>query len=106
MKFKKDRKLHIRRLDKVETIHAFKMMGNEYRMNMLLLLKEHPHLTLDQINEHVGGDFKNISTHMKKLSTAGLVDKKYLGNYVQHTLTEYGKRSVQCYNLFLKELDI
>lgn len=105
MKFKKDKKLHIRRLEKIEIVHAFKSMGNQYRMNMLLTLGIKKDLTLDQINQTVGGEFKNISAHMKKLTAAGLVDKKYEGNYVKHSLTQYGERAVHSYNLFLKELD-
>lgn len=106
MKFKKDKKLHIRRLEKREIIEAFKMLGNEYRMNMILTLNKESGLTLDQINERVGGDFKNISMHMKKLSSAGLVHKYYEGTYVHHILTEYGKRSVTAFENFSKELSL
>ena len=106
MKLVKDKKSHLRRLEKIEIINAFKIMGNEYRMNMLLVLEKNPNLTLDQINGLVGGEFKNISTHMKKLATAGLVHKKYKGTYVQHLLTEYGKRAVQTFELFSKELKL
>ena len=106
MKLIKNKKKHIRRLEKLEIINAFKVMGNTYRMNMLLVLKNKPGLTLDQINGLVGGEFKNISIHMKKLSTAGLVNKKYKGVYVQHTLTEYGKRAVISFELFSKDLNL
>ncbi len=106
MKFKKDKKLYIRRLNKIEVIHAFKIMGNEYRMNMLLVLGKYSGLNLDQLNQYVGGEFKNISIHMKKLAEAGLVYKKYKGTSVQHFLTEYGKRSVVAFELFSKELDL
>ena len=104
MKLNKDTKKHIRRLEPIEIINAFKVMGNNYRMNMILILKNKPGITLDQINELVGGEFKNISTHMKKISHAGLVNKNYKGKHVQHTLTEYGKRAVSAYELFTQEL--
>ncbi len=103
MKFKKDKKLHIRRLGKIEIIYAFKVMGNEYRMNMLLALENNAGLTLEQLNRLVGGEFKNISTHMKKLSHSGLVRKKYQGKHVQHFLTEYGKRAIHAFNTFSRE---
>jgi len=106
MKLVKDQKLHIRRLSKIEIINAFKVMGNEYRMNMLLALKQSPGLNLDQVNGVVGGEFKNISTHMKKLASSGLVHKKYKGVYVQHFLTEYGKRAVQSFEEFTKPLSL
>ena len=106
MKFKKDEKLHIHRLEKNEIIVAFKVMGNEYRMNMLLSLQNNSGISLDQINGLVGGEFKNISTHMKKLHQAGLVFKKYKGKHVQHSLTEYGKRAIFAFNLFSKDLNI
>jgi len=106
MKLKKDKKLHIRRLEKIEIIEAFKMLGNEYRLNMLLALKKFPNISLEQVNGHVGGDFKNIAMHMQKLNKAGLVYKKYEGRFVHHSLTEYGKRAVQSFELFQKELHI
>ncbi len=106
MKLKKDKKLHIRRLEKIEIIEAFKMMGNEYRLNMLLALKKYPNINLEQVNNHVGGDFKNIAMHMQKLYKAGLVFKKYEGRFVHHFLTEYGKRAVQSFELFEQKLNI
>jgi len=106
MKLKKDKKLHIRRLEKIEIINAFKVMGNEYRLNMLLALKKFPHISLDQVNKHVGGDIKNISMHMQKIHNAGLVFKKYEGRFVKHSLTEYGKRAIQSFQLFERDLDL
>lgn len=106
MKFKKDKKLHIRRLEKNEIIEAFKMMGNEYRMNILLLLKEKPGLTLDQINTNVGGDIKNIFMHTKKLYVSGLIHKKGEGPFVHHFLSLYGRRAVQSFIIFSKNLDV
>ena len=103
MRLKKDPKKHLRRFEKQEILDAFKMLGNEYRMNVLLALKRYPNITLEQINDHVGGDFKNIHVHVKKLSIAGLVNKKYKGNHVQHTLSEYGKVAVDCFHRFEKD---
>ena len=102
MKLKKDTKRHIQRFGDYETTNAFKMMGNDYRMNILLVLRDHPGLTLDQINQQVGGDIKNIHSHTKKLFNAGLIHKRYQGNAVQHTLSGYGKVALKAFSLFIE----
>jgi len=103
MKLKKDLKKHKCRFGDYDILDAFKMMGNRYRMNILLVLDDNSNLTLDQINGLVGGEFKNIHVHAKKLHLYGLINKKYVGVSVQHTISEYGKVAVFCYNKFLKD---
>ena len=103
MKLNKDQKKHIHRFNQYDTVQAFKVMGNLYRINILLLLDKKPGLTLDQINGVVGGEFKNISAHSSKLSNAGLIQKKYKGAAVLHTLSEYGRIAVSAYKSFQKD---
>ena len=100
MKLIKDKKKHLRTLEGDDLVYALKMLGNKYRLNMLVLLSTNPGLTLDQINEKVGGDFKNISMHMTKLSKSGLVYKNHKGKYVLHSLTRYGTVAVKSFRLF------
>jgi predicted transcriptional regulator len=104
MKTKKDFKKHIRKFDEYDIIQAFKSMGNAYRMNILIKLEKNPKMTLDQITRSVGGDFKNNSFHTRKLFLAGLINKKYKGAAVQHTLSDYGKVALKAYYLFKKNL--
>ncbi len=84
----------------LEIVQMFKMMGNDYRMRILILLGQKDKLTLDQINENVGGDFANISSHTKKLAQVGLIQKKYKGKFVQHSLTLNGKRALKALDQF------
>jgi predicted transcriptional regulator len=103
MKSIKDRKKHLRRFESDDIVNAFKMMGNGYRMDILNILSKNPGLSLDQINQHVGGDIKNIHAHTKKLHMAGLIHKKNKGVAVQHILSSYGQYSTQAYKLFTKD---
>ncbi|MCA9351273.1 helix-turn-helix transcriptional regulator [Patescibacteria group bacterium] len=74
--------------------------ANHFRAHILFVLLEQPGMNLDQINQLVGGDFKNISFHVKKLHTLGLVYKKYEGNSVHHRLSNEGRLLAQ----FIKKL--
>ena len=103
MKLKKDLKKHLYRFSDEDILIAFKMMSNKYRMNILLTLLEHPDLSLDQINGLIGGEFKNISFHSRKLYQAKLISKRNKGMYTQHRLTEYGKKAVKSFLDFQKD---
>ena len=74
-----------------ELADVFKALGNHYRVRILIAIFENPFITLDQINERVGGEFANISVHTKKLESVGFVKKRYVKRYVQHYLSEDGK---------------
>ncbi len=74
-----------------ELANILKTLGNRYRIKILVAIFENPFITLDQVNEIVGGEFANISAHTKKLESAGLVKKRYMKRYVQHYLSEDGK---------------
>jgi DNA-binding MarR family transcriptional regulator len=84
----------------IEIQQMFKMMGNDYRMRIMILLGQQDNLSLDQINEFVGGDFPNISSHTKKLESAGLLSKKYKNRFVLHSLTQNGKRALKALDQF------
>ena len=72
-----------------------KGMANHRRIEILLLVGENPGLTLDQIIERLDANPKTIGEHTRRLYTAGLVNKKYKGKYVQHDLSPYGKTFVK-----------
>ncbi len=69
----------------------FKGIANHHRVGILLLVSENPTITLDGIAEKLNKNFKTISEHTRKLVQAGLVDKKYQGREVAHSLSPYGK---------------
>lgn len=77
-----------------------KGFANHYRISILLLIDQVNGITLDKIIKIIGGNKKTIGTHANKLFSAGLVDKKYRGRYVEHTLSPYGKMFVNFLKAF------
>ena len=77
-----------------------KGVANHYRIEILLLVAEHPGITLDQIVEAIGANQKTMSEHSRRLLLSGLINKKYNGRCVQHTLSPYGKAFVKFLNSF------
>lgn len=69
----------------------FKGMANHYRIEILLLVNQQPGITVEEISEQLGANFKTISQHTRYLVQAGLLNKKYVGRTVTHTLSPYGK---------------
>jgi DNA-binding MarR family transcriptional regulator len=69
----------------------FKGCANHRRIRVLLHVERHPGMSLSDIVEELGGDFKAVAEHARKLSLAGLVSKKKVGSEVQHTLTSRGR---------------
>src|SRR3990167_7553188 len=72
-----------------------KGMANHYRIEILLTIATNDGITLDQIIETLNANEKTIGEHTRRLFVAGLVNKKYLGKFVEHTLSPYGKKFVQ-----------
>lgn len=72
-----------------------KGMANHYRIQILLLLAERGKKTLGEIVKALAANEKTIGEHTRRLYLAGLVNKKYRGAAVEHTLSPYGKTFVQ-----------
>lgn len=72
-----------------------KGMANHYRIEILLIIQGNKGITLDDIIEKTGANAKTIGEHTRKLSQAGLVNKRYRGKFVEHALSPYGKMFVQ-----------
>ena len=68
-------------------IRAF---ANLKRLDILELLKGSPDLSVADISERLRVDYKLTSSHISKLSIAGLVSKKHRGPAVLHKLTKRG----------------
>lgn len=68
-----------------------KGVANHHRIAILMLVANNPDITVEEIAERLGGNFKTISEHTRRLTTAGLVNKRYRGTSVCHTLSPYGK---------------
>lgn len=68
-----------------------KAFANKNRLKILEFLDKHPESTLSDISDALKIEVKNCSAHISKLSTAGLVIKKYQSINVIHKLTKRGK---------------
>jgi len=72
-----------------------KGIANHYRIGAMLYLRNHNKVTLEDIIEALGANEKTIGEHVRRLTLAGLVNKKYRGKFVEHTLSPYGKMFVE-----------
>ncbi|KKP79519.1 MAG: hypothetical protein A2271_01590 [Candidatus Moranbacteria bacterium RIFOXYA12_FULL_35_19] len=79
-----------------------KGMANHHRIEILLIISDDKGITLDGIIEKIKANPKTIGEHTRRLYQAGLVNKKYQGNFVKHTLSPYGKIFVQFLKTFQK----
>lgn len=70
----------------------FKGAANHWRLQILTLVAAQDGINVNDIAEKLGGNFKTISMHTHKLVQAGLLNKKYVGHMVVHSLSPYGKR--------------
>ena len=79
-----------------------KGMANHYRIEILLLIAERDGIILQDIIETLGANGKTIGEHTRRLYQAGLLNKKYRGKFVEHTLSPYGKTFVRFLQSFQK----
>ena len=78
----------------------FKGAANHWRIAILLLVEKNEGITLEAIAEKLEGNFKTISQHTRSLVRAGLLNKKYIGRNVSHSLSPYGKKFVKFLKTF------
>jgi len=71
-----------------------KGISNHYRIEILFLIAERDGITLEDIVGTLGANEKTIGEHTRRLYQAGLLNKKYRGKFVEHTLSPYGKTFV------------
>ena len=69
----------------------FKGIANHYRIEILLLVAREENITVESIAKCLKANFKTISQHTRCLVQAGLMDKRYRGRMVEHSLSPYGK---------------
>ena len=70
----------------------FKGLANHRRIDILVLISQIPNITVEKISEALNCDFQVVAVHTQKLARFGLVDKKYKGRGVGHTISPYGKK--------------
>ena len=79
-----------------------KGMANHHRIDILLLIAERDAITLEDIVKTLRANEKTIGEHTRRLYQAGLINKKYRGKFVEHTLSPYGRTFVA----FLKSFQL
>ena len=72
-----------------------KGIANHRRIEILRLVEKIDGITLEDIAEKLNCNIKTISEHTRRLVQAGLVNKKYIGRSVAHSLSPYGRRIVR-----------
>ena len=77
-----------------------KGMANHHRIEILLHVAENEGVTLEGIIEGLNANEKTIGEHTRRLYHAGLINKKYNGKFVEHSLSPYGKRFVHFLKTF------
>jgi predicted transcriptional regulator len=79
-----------------------KGVANHHRIEILLIIAAHDKITLDAIIKRLKANEKTIGEHTRRLFVAGLINKKYRGNCVEHSLSPYGKVFVHFLKSFQK----
>ena len=69
----------------------FKGVANHRRVEILLLVAQQKGVSVEGISKELKVNFKTISEHARRLVQAGLLDKRYRGRKVEHTLSPYGE---------------
>lgn len=69
----------------------FKGVANHHRIEIIKLVSESEEISLERIAEESNSNIKTISEHTRRLVQAGLLNKKYFGRAVHHSLSPYGK---------------
>ena len=72
----------------------FKGAANHRRLDILHLIHRNNGITLENIAEFLNCNIKTISEHTRRLVQAGLLNKKYRGREVEHSLSPYGRKFV------------
>jgi len=72
----------------------FKGVANHRRIEILLLVNREPNICLENISKTINSDIKNVCQHTQKLVQAGLLNKKYSGRMVGHSVSPYGKKFI------------
>ncbi len=72
-----------------------KGMANHYRIEILMLIGGREGITLEDIVDTLEANEKTLGEHTRRLYLAGLINKKYRGKFVEHTLSPYGKTFVR-----------
>ena len=69
----------------------FKGAANHRRIAIMCTVEKNDGITVEGIAGALDANFKTISQHTRSLVQAGLLNKKYRGRQVAHSLSPYGR---------------
>ena len=72
----------------------FKGAANHRRLEILNTINKYDGMTLEQLADSLDCNLKTTSEHTRRLVQAGLLNKKYQGREVAHSLSPYGKKFI------------
>ena len=72
-----------------------KGVANHHRISILFAVARREGMTLEDIVEELDVNEKTVGEHTRRLHTAGLLDKRYRGRFVEHMLSPYGKMFIR-----------
>jgi len=78
----------------------FKGAANHHRIAILSLVAGKTNLAVQDIADELHANFKTISQHTRSLVHAGLLNKKYRGRQVLHSLSPYGEKFLSFFKTF------
>ncbi|MFA6251459.1 MAG: winged helix-turn-helix domain-containing protein [Candidatus Paceibacterota bacterium] len=73
----------------------FKGVSNHRRIDILLAVEKNEGISVEEIANLLETNFKTISQHTHSLVRAGLLNKKYAGRQVTHSLSPYGRSFIK-----------
>lgn len=78
----------------------FKGAANHWRIAILLAVEKNNEITVEGVADYLESNIKSMSQHTKSLVHAGLLNKKYRGRHVIHSLSPYGKLFIKFIRTF------
>ena len=84
----------------VQLERHLKGVANHRRIDILFVVREYDQITLEKIADKLECNIKTASEHTHRLVRAGLINKKYNGRMVTHSLSPYGKRIIRFLQTF------
>ena len=78
----------------------FKGAANHRRIAILCTVEKNEGITVEEIADALSANFKTISQHTRSLVHAGLLNKKYQGRQVAHSLSPYGSSFLKFMRIF------
>ena len=69
----------------------FKGAANHRRIAILITVDKNKGISVEELASALHANMKTISQHTRSLVNAGLLNKRYRGRQVVHSLSPYGK---------------